>query len=82
MIDGQAGVLVDQAEVWLDLELGEGIVVFHPGKRVVVSEYFKSKNPIVSKWRRGVSNLIIRIVSNTQVPYQNILPLVIIKILN
>ena len=39
MLDGLAGVPVDQVEAWLDLKLSEGIVVFHSSKLVVLPKY-------------------------------------------
>ena len=42
MLDGLAGVPVHQVEAWLDLELGEGIVVFHSSKLIIISKYRKA----------------------------------------
>ena len=39
VLDGLAGVPVHQVEAWLDLELGEGIVVFHSSKLIIISKY-------------------------------------------
>ena len=41
VLDGLAGVPVHQVEAWLDLELGEGIVVFHSSKLIIISKYRK-----------------------------------------
>ena len=41
VLDGLAGVPVDKVEVWLNLELGEGIVVFHSSKLIIISKYRK-----------------------------------------